>query len=180
LPERRFHLDCYFLIASVEVRFPRRQSASSPNPALQRCPADAGGLFCPTLRAGRGPRVLVIAPMRNVSGGASNTMPPDQRIAEVARLQIPFAELFDIAIPFLLEQMRSHTNSQYGTARCHVVRCSGCVSPLRLRHQCASFRFPTDGRVRSQPNIRRLASRHFRDINDDSLRATPHLFHACL
>jgi hypothetical protein len=50
----------------------------------------------------------------------------------------------------------------------------------RLRHQCASFRFPTHGRVRSQPNSRRLASRHFRDINDDSLRATPHLFHACL
>src|SRR6202451_4425122 len=36
------------------------------------------------------------------------------------------------------------------------------------------------GRVRSQPNRRRLTSRHFRGINDDSLRATPHLFHGCL
>jgi hypothetical protein len=42
------------------------------------------------------------------------------------------------------------------------------------------FLRPTNGRVRSQPNSRRLASRRFRGINDNSLRATPHLFHVCL
>jgi hypothetical protein len=38
----------------------------------------------------------------------------------------------------------------------------------------------TNGRVRSQSNSRRLASRHFRGINDNSLRAAPHLFHGYL
>src|ERR1017187_43854 len=33
------------------------------------------------------------------------------------------------------------------------------------------FPSPTNGRVRSQPNSRGLTSRHFRGINDDSLRA---------
>ena len=49
---------------------------------------------------------------RNVTGAGSNAMPPDPRNAGAARLQIPFAELFDIAIPFLSEQTRSHTSSQ--------------------------------------------------------------------
>src|SRR6266567_5252379 len=53
-----------------------------------------------------------MAPIRNVTGGGSNAMPPDPQNVGAARLQIPFAELFDIAIPFLLEQTRSHTSSQ--------------------------------------------------------------------
>jgi len=59
-------------------------------------------------------------------------MPPDPRNAVAARLQIPFAQLFDITIRFLSEQMRSHTSSQHSTARFHIVRCSRCVSPRAL------------------------------------------------
>jgi catechol 2,3-dioxygenase-like lactoylglutathione lyase family enzyme len=45
----------------------------------------------------------------------------------------------------------------------------------------AQFRPDGSGRLSGPaPGSRRLTSRHFRGINDDSLRAAPHLFHDCL
>jgi hypothetical protein len=107
LPERRFHLNRHFLIARVEVRFPVANLRPARIPPFKGVLLTQEASFVPPDGLAR-PPFPSRDPDRNVTGGASNAMPPDPQNAVVARLQIPFAELFDIAIRFLSEQTRCH------------------------------------------------------------------------